>query len=199
MKKKNSGQFRKGLTPWNKGKKGLQTCFWKGKKLPWKVWNIGIPCTIEVKKKISNSNRGKHFSPSTEFKKCQPSWNKGIHSENSGTFKVGHTHSKETLKKMSNSLRGRIPWNFRGITSLSERVRKSWQYEQWRKQVYKHDKYTCRLCGAKDRYLNVHHLKSFSEYPELRMSVDNGLTVCIDCHCSIHGRFIPIPMKKHRR
>lgn len=65
--------------------------------------------------------------------------------------------------------------------------RKTKEYKIWRDKVYKRDKYTCQHCGKRGR-LNAHHLKSYKEYPELRFTVENGLTLCIDCHREEHKR-----------
>jgi len=32
----------------------------------------------------------------------------------------------------------------------------------------------------------AHHLKLFSEFPELRFSVDNGIVLCRSCHLKVH-------------
>ena len=49
------------------------------------------------------------------------------------------------------------------------------------------DNYTCCDCGKKSCkgekvYLNAHHKIPFSEDINLRFDVDNGVTLCIDCH-----------------
>jgi hypothetical protein len=36
------------------------------------------------------------------------------------------------------------------------------------------------------------NIKSFSQYPELRFDIANGITLCIECHEKVHGRKIPI-------
>ncbi len=69
-----------------------------------------------------------------------------------------------------------------GITSESEKIRKSDEFIEWRRLVYEHDNYTCQTCGKHGGELNAHHIKAFAEFPELRLDIDNGTTLCIDCH-----------------
>lgn len=57
----------------------------------------------------------------------------------------------------------------------------------WRKAVLERDHYYCRLCHSR-RNLEVHHIKRFGTYPELRWSVDNGVTLCHDCHVKFRHR-----------
>ncbi len=59
-------------------------------------------------------------------------------------------------------------------------------YQHWRKDVLKRDNYTCQRCGAKSARLNVHHVKPFALYPELRLDVNNGVTLCDKCHIQVH-------------
>lgn len=59
------------------------------------------------------------------------------------------------------------------------------QYIEWRKSVFERDGYACQDCGSKDR-INAHHIKTWSGHPELRFDVDNGKTVCFECHKKYH-------------
>ena len=59
------------------------------------------------------------------------------------------------------------------------------QYPVWRKSVFERDGYQCRDCGTGGR-LQAHHIKEWAEYPELRFEVDNGLTLCDECHVRRH-------------
>lgn len=74
-----------------------------------------------------------------------------------------------------------------GSTKESELLRASAKTKNWRKEVFERDDYTCQDCGAKNGngetvYLVAHHIKRWSDYPELRWDVDNGMTLCRECH-----------------
>lgn len=74
-----------------------------------------------------------------------------------------------------------------GVTPVNELIRKSTKYLEWRKSIFERDNYTCQNCNAhsgngKAIYLEAHHIKSFAKYPELRFDVNNGITLCFDCH-----------------
>lgn len=34
--------------------------------------------------------------------------------------------------------------------------------------------------------MEVHHIKNFSEFPELRFAIDNGITLCKQAHKKFH-------------
>jgi len=53
---------------------------------------------------------------------------------------------------------------------------------KWRKVVYKRDNWTCQRCFKKGGKIEAHHIKRFSEYPELRVDINNGITLCHNCH-----------------
>lgn len=80
--------------------------------------------------------------------------------------------------------KGNIPWN-KGIgtkTTEAQRIRASLMYEEWRKAVFERDGYTCQICMEVGGKLNADHIKRFSDYPELRLELSNGRTLCESCH-----------------
>lgn len=61
------------------------------------------------------------------------------------------------------------------------------KYQRWRKAVLTRDEYLCQGClTVEGSGLHVHHIKPWALYPELRYDVDNGLTLCAQCHKEIH-------------
>jgi len=101
---------------------------------------------------------------------------------------TGKKQSEETIAKRVQYLIGENNHNWKGgVTPLNEKVRKSRRYKAWRKKVFERDNYTCVWCGAhngngKTVKLNADHLRPFSLYPALRFAINNGRTLCQDCH-----------------
>ena len=62
------------------------------------------------------------------------------------------------------------------------------EYINWRKSIFNRDQYTCKECGQKGGELNAHHLKRFSTHPELRLDLENGITLCKQCHKQEHRK-----------
>lgn len=78
-------------------------------------------------------------------------------------------------------------WNWKGgITSENRRDRNCTQYKMWRKDVFERDKFTCQICGRVGGELEAHHIEHFSENKNLRFDVDNGVTLCKECHRLLH-------------
>ena len=59
-------------------------------------------------------------------------------------------------------------------------------YSEFIKGVFKRDGYKCQRCGS-NKNLNAHHLNSYHWYKEGRTDVNNGVTLCSDCHKLFHG------------
>ena len=83
-----------------------------------------------------------------------------------------------SFKRRGGNLNGR--WKG-GITPENRRIRNSSEYKAWRKSVFERDNYTCVQCGNRGS-LHADHIKEFAFHPELRLSLENGRTLCVDCH-----------------
>lgn len=101
---------------------------------------------------------------------------------------LGKKHSDETKMKMSQNRKGCKNGNWKGGITLSVRTfRKSKQYQQWRKTIFERDDYICQDCGYKQSLI-VHHILSVKTHPELRLKVDNGISLCGFCHKERHKK-----------
>ena len=74
-----------------------------------------------------------------------------------------------------------------GITPKNVKIRHSIEYRLWRESIFARDNWICQNCGLKGGKLNAHHIKNFSEFPELRFAIDNGITLCKKCHKKFHN------------
>ncbi len=73
-------------------------------------------------------------------------------------------------------------------TPKNIRIRCSTEYGFWRSAVFSRDSWTCVDCGYHGRDMHVHHMKPFATFPKERFSVENGKTLCKQCHASYHPK-----------
>ena len=154
--------FQKGVIPWNKGIKGA---------IP---WNKGIKTGLV---------------PKSAFKKGDKFW-------------LGKKRSEEDKKLMSDAhignagfwtgkrrldVSGENHYNWRGgVTTKNEKIRKSLEYKLWRKSCFERDNFTCQISGESGGELVVHHINNFADYPELRTTISNGITMTKKIHKEFH-------------
>ncbi len=143
----------------------------------------------EVKQKISEWHKGKHWSPATQFAKGHEGWNKGKTISDEQKRKIsktlkGHTLSTETKAKISDALKGEnspcwlggisfIPYCFKFNAKLKECIRER-------------DNRTCQLCGITEngRKLSIHHI----HYDKPNCDPDL-ITLCTGCNTKVnHNR-----------
>ena len=62
------------------------------------------------------------------------------------------------------------------------------EYTAWRTSVFERDNYTCLSCSQVGGELNAHHIKPYATFPELRLSIENGITLCHSCHKKAHQK-----------
>jgi hypothetical protein len=85
-----------------------------------------------------------------------------------------------------------------GLTEKHRAIRRSWQFRDWKQQSLERAKHTCERCKVPDGKvceccgtrvkLHVHHVKSFSKFPDLRFDPKNSEVLCPKCHFAEHHR-----------
>jgi len=156
-------------------------------------WNKGKPWSLETKQKLSNSHKGKKLSDEHKEKiglgnrgKKKPPRSK-IHSEHIGEamkkqYRNGRVSPfKKIWDKNPNFLRGENNYRWKGgITRRCQHTQDK-KYIKWRTSVFERDNWTCQTCGFRG-YVEPHHIKPWSKYPEFRYNINNGVTLCRECH-----------------
>ena len=199
--------FQKGQPAWNKNIP--LTKKWKGnlsKSLKGKIpWIKGKKHTKETKRKLGKHNLRRYASGEKfGFQKGHGAF------PNNHTSLGMHWKMKETAKKnLSDALKGKPKSEIHkkhlseantgkcgeeasnwqgGITPLNAQIRGSIETHLWRGAVFGRDGYTCQKCGNKSK-LHPHHIKNFAQYPELRFAINNGITLCRECHIKFHKKY----------
>lgn len=88
-------------------------------------------------------------------------------------------------------LRGKNNPNYNHSLSVEERrdSRKYLEYNNWRECVHKKYNFTCQSCRIRGGKLVAHHIESYSENKDLRLDVNNGITLCYKCHNNFHCEY----------
>jgi len=89
-------------------------------------------------------------------------------------------HTMEAKRKISQSKLGSLNYNWRG--GISREKHGNWFERRWRLAIFERDNYTCQICGKRGYQLRADHIKPWAEYPKLRYDLNNGRTLCKDCH-----------------
>jgi hypothetical protein len=142
-----------------------------------------------VKYNIPKRSRGK-YKWTDEQRKQKSQWHKEHPEINR---RRGKHHSIETRMKMSEMRQKEKAPNWKGGISYTTRwFRKSNDYLKWRKAVLERDNYKCQYDGC-DKDTNIaHHVKPYIHFPELRLDISNGLTICEEHHKLIHKKRWPV-------
>lgn len=77
-------------------------------------------------------------------------------------------------------------WNHNKTQEEREDDRSYSEYKEWIVSVYEKDNYTCQCCGQHGGKLNAHHKDGYNWCIERRIDIDNGVTLCEDCHKEFH-------------
>lgn len=99
-------------------------------------------------------------------------------------FKWASSERKNPKRKCRECM---IPdWHF--TINEEERIksRKYPEYYEWVKLVKERDGFTCDCCGYYGKDVVAHHLEGYSWCKEKRTDVNNGVTMCQNCHNNFH-------------
>lgn len=78
-------------------------------------------------------------------------------------------------------------WNWWSSKRWRRSIQYSPEYKSLIKSIYERDNYECQICWKRWWImLNVHHIRTWDYYPELRMDPNNLVTLCEDCHKKVH-------------
>ena len=85
-----------------------------------------------------------------------------------------------------------------GTTTERSRMMSRYEYRQWRSAVFQRDNFTCQRCGVGGGcFVMAHHMKPWSEFPDLRYDINNGITLCKACHAKedkVFARFCGVAL-----
>jgi len=173
--------YNGGMKPWNKRtdiKKEEVIRLYCEEKLSLRTCAKRLECDrtvikrilLENNKKIRNISEEKKLHPTSYWKgkKREGVWNKG-------------KRAKEDPRILSGERNG----FWKGGKLKDQKDRKSSDMKLWRLEVYERDDFTCQMCGERGGKLEAHHINPYTDYPDLRFEVTNGITLCRECHRSI--------------
>jgi len=157
---------RVGKEPWNKNKKGVMPIPWnKGTKGICKAWNKGLETGI---KPWLGKKRPKEM-------------------EKMRIANIGRKHTRMTRQKQSNAHKGEKSYSWKGgITPKNKIIRRSIELRLWREAVFARDNFTDQKTKIRGGKLHAHHIQNFAQYPELRTSIENGITFSKESHKEFH-------------
>lgn len=204
FQKGNIYRFSKEHKAWNKGLKGVQ-----------EAWNKGKVHSKKTIKKMREIKLGKN----------NPMYGVNRSGKNNPNYKNGISYRKNNCENCGKEISYKATYCSRcfglgvrssqwkgGIAPLSVRIRNLAECHQWRTAIFQRDDYTCQKCGlhsgcGKAVRLEAHHIKEFTillaeflqEYNQfspyedidtlVRLAIKwqpfwdaEGETLCEDCH-----------------
>ena len=90
-----------------------------------------------------------------------------------------------------------LPYDFLEFLLEDEAVypfdRNDKRVREWKKKVLEKGK--CEICGSTEN-LEAHHYIKWSEFPQGRIDINNGMCLCHKCHTEEHKHDQSYPMMK---
>lgn len=77
----------------------------------------------------------------------------------------------------------------KGLSTERTKFQNSKEWKEVRDQCFTRDNHTCQWCTTRGGKLEAHHIKSWKDNLEVRLCLDNLMTLCVDCHRRLHRRW----------
>lgn len=115
---------------------------------------------------------GKYFSPTNSSVKNRVN-------------AINGTHHGEAHLYCSTECKEACPIYNAKYNSVSKNSRDDFRFPEWSNTVKERDRYVCQKCGNKEN-LYAHHILPIATHPQLADDVNNGITLCKECHSEVH-------------
>jgi hypothetical protein len=113
-----------------------------------------------------------------------------IHWKGKNTHMFGKSCSEGSKKASKIRFTGKTNPNWKGgVSKKNHNIRGSIEFRLWREAVFARDNWTCQKYGTKGGKLHPHHIQNFSQFPELRFAIDNGITLSERAHREFHKKY----------
>lgn len=152
-------------------------------------------CSYDCSRKGYSINYNGSSSPNflNTFTNCSYC-NKEIYKKKSDFKRSKNLFCSNSCKDMwqSENIRGENHPNYNPNVSEYDRINRRNYTEYWdfRKNVYKRDDYACKCCGDnRGHNLVAHHILNYHDHKDLRTDIDNGITLCDNCHNEFHKKY----------
>ena len=132
---------------------------------------------------LGKNRKGIPMNPETTRKMVETKRKNGSYN-----FSEEHLRKIREYQSKRNRTGSKNP-NWKGGYDVKNALRKTKAYKEWRRAIFLRDNYMCVQCGIRfikgvtgRVYLEADHIKPYAHFPELRLSLDNGRTLCKSCH-----------------
>lgn len=133
--------------------------------------------TVVLKQRHTGHDYGAQISAAKKGRQAHPN---SIAAANNSRRGVKLT--EEHKKKCSEALSGSKHPNWkedRTLLKKNEKKHLDVQYQLWATSVKNRDGWTCRMCdGGCSGRLEAHHIYDWTNFPEKRYQIKNGITLC---------------------
>lgn len=141
---------------------------------------------IGCKKTYQPADNSRKYCSFACYNLYRVGWNKGkkLGYVPKMAFKKGETAPNKGKRLLK--ITGKNHWNWQGgKTPEYIKLRNKPEARHWSLSVRKRDNFECQICGNIGLTMHANHIKKFSDYPDSRIDINNGITLCKNCHLTM--------------